>query len=148
MKILTRAAALLLAIVVLTTGCSSFERAWRNSPAESTGIAGRWQGSWKSARSGDSGKLRAIITRQSAARYTARFHATYHSVLSAVYSVTLDVTQRGPRSEFRGAANLGVWGQYETTGHATRTQFYATYQSKFDDGTFEMQRVSEERSVQ
>ncbi len=68
MKIVARAAALLLSIAVLTTGCSSFERAWRNPPVESSGIAGRWQGSWKSARSGDSGKLRAIITRQSAAQ--------------------------------------------------------------------------------
>jgi hypothetical protein len=143
MKIATQAATLFLSLAVLMTGCSSFEQAWRNPPAESSGIAGRWQGSWKSARSGDSGKLRAIITRQSAAHYQARFHATYHSVLTAVYGVTLDVTQRGPRLEFRGAANLGVWGRYETTGHATRTQFHATYRSKFDDGTFEMQRVSE-----
>jgi hypothetical protein len=148
MKIVIRAVALLLSIAVLTSGCSSFERAWRNPPAESSGIAGRWEGKWKSARSGDSGKLRAIITRHSAAQYKARFHATYHSVLSAVYGVTLDVTQRGPRSEFRGAANLGVWGRYETAGHATRTQFRATYRSKFDHGTFEMERVSEQLSVQ
>ena len=147
MKIATHAAALFLSLAVLVTGCSSFERAWRNPPGESSGIAGRWQGSWKSARSGDSGNLRAIITRQSAAHYKAQFHATYHSVLSAVYGVTLDVTQRGPRSEFRGAANLGVWGRYETTGHATRTRFHATYRSKFDYGTFEMQRVSEKMSV-
>ena len=51
MKILMQAAALFLAIAVLTTGCSSFEREWRNPSAESTGIAGRWQGNWKSARS-------------------------------------------------------------------------------------------------
>jgi hypothetical protein len=143
MKIVIQAAALLLALAVLATGCSSFERAWQNPPAKSSGIAGRWQGSWKSAGSGDSGKLRAIITRQSRTQYQARFHATYHSVLSAGYSVTLDVTQRGPRSEFRGAAHLGVWGRYETKGYATGTQFHATYRSKFGYGTFEMQRVSE-----
>jgi hypothetical protein len=132
MKIVSRAAAaLLLSLAVLTTGCSSFERAWRNPPAESSGITGRWQGSWKSAGSGDSGKLRAIIMRQSDTQYKARFH------------VTLDVTQRGPRSEFQGAADLGIWGRYETTGSATRTQFHATYRSKFGYGTFEMQRVSE-----
>jgi hypothetical protein len=143
MKNVIRAAALLLSIAVLTTGCSSFERAWQNPPAESSGIAGRWQGSWKSTGSGDRGKLRAIIILQSGTHYTARFHATYHSVLSAEYSVTLDVTQRGPRSEFQGAAHLGVWGRYETTGYATRTRFHATYRSKFGYGTFEMQRISE-----
>ena len=83
------------------------------------------------------------MTPQTAARYNARFRATYRSVLSAEYGVTLNVKQRGPRSEFRGAADLGVWGRYETTGSATRTQFHATYRSKFDYGTFEMQRVGE-----
>ena len=96
MKIVMRAAALFLFLAVLTTGCSSFERAWRNPPAQSAGIAGRWEGRWQSARTGHDGKLRAIITPQTAARYDARFRATYRSVLSAEYGVTLDVKQRGP----------------------------------------------------
>ena len=143
MKIAMRAAPLFLSIAVLTTGCSSFDRAWRNPPAQTAGIGGRWEGRWQSARNGHDGKLRAIITPQTAARYDARFRATYRSVLSAEYGVTLDVKQRGPRSEFRGAADLGVWGRYETTGYATTTQFHATYRSKFDYGTFEMRRVVE-----
>ena len=140
MKIVMRAAALFLFVAVFTTGCSSFDRAWRNPP-QSAGIAGRWEGRWQSARTGHDGKLRAIITPQTAARYNARFRATYRSVLSAEYDVTLNVKRRGPRSEFRGAADLGVWGRYETTGSATRTQFHATYRSKLDHGTFEMRRV-------
>jgi hypothetical protein len=144
MKIVIRAAAFFLSVGVLTTGCSSFERAWRNPPAQSAGIAGRWEGQWQSKRTGHKGKLRAIITPQTATRYDARFRATYRSVLSAEYDVTLEVKRRGPRSEFRGAADLGVWGRYETTGHATGTQFRATYRSKLDYGTFEMQRVREQ----
>ena len=143
MKIVMRAAALFLFVAVLTTGCSSFNRAWRNPPPQSTGLAGRWEGRWQSARTGHNGKLRAIITPQTAARYDARFRATHGSVLSAEYGVTLSVKQRGLRSEFRGAADLGVWGRYETAGYATATQFHATYRSKFDYGTFEMQRVGE-----
>ncbi|HEY5706193.1 MAG TPA: hypothetical protein VIS96_11530 [Terrimicrobiaceae bacterium] len=143
MKIAMRAAATFLLAAVLTTGCSSFDRAWQNPPAQSGGVAGRWQGRWQSARTGHNGKLRAIIVPQTAARYDARFRATYRSVLAAEYSVTLNVKQRGPRSEFRGAAHLGMWGRYETTGYATRTQFHAAYRSKFDYGTFEMQCVGE-----
>ena len=92
---------------------------------------------------GDSGKLRAIITRQE--RRSVQSSISRHLSFCALSCLrrTLNVTQTGPRSEFRGAANLGVWGRYETTGHATRTQFHATYRSKFDYGTFEMQRVSE-----
>ena len=55
---------------------------------------------------------------------------------------SLDVQQRGRRFNFLGAANLGIWGRYETTGYATATQFRATYRSKLDYGTFEMQRVT------
>jgi hypothetical protein len=143
MKIVKRAAALFLFLALFTTGCSSFDRAWRNPPAQSGGIAGRWEGRWQSARSGHDGKLRAIIMSQTAERYDARFRATYRSVLSAEYGVTLHVKRRGPRAEFRGAADLGVWGRYETAGYATRSQFHATYRSKLDYGTFEMQRVGE-----
>ena len=143
MKIVKRAAALSLFLALFATGCSSFDRAWRNPPAQSGGLAGRWEGRWQSARSGHDGKLRAIITSQTPGRSDARFRATYRSVLSAEYGVTLHVKRRGPRSEFRGAAHLGVWGRYETTGYATRSQFHAAYQSKFDHGTFEMQRVGE-----
>jgi hypothetical protein len=143
MKIVMRTAALFLFAGVLTPGCSSFERAWRNPPAESVGIAGRWEGHWQSARTPHKGKLRAIMTPQPAGRYDARFHATHGSVLSAEYDVTLDVKQRGLRTEFRGAADLGVWGRYQTTGYATAAQLRATYRSKFDHGTFEMRRVGE-----
>jgi len=50
------------------------------------------------------------------------------------------VRQRGGRSEFSGEADLGIWGRYETTGHATTTHFHAKYRSKLDNGTFEMER--------
>ncbi len=141
MRIVPRAAALFLFLAVLATGCSSFERKWRKPPVPSTGIAGRWEGRWQSERSGHHGKLRAIITPQTATRYDAWFRATYRSLLSAEYGVILDVQQRGRRFNFLGAANLGVWGRYETIGYATATQFRATYRSKLDYGKFEMQRV-------
>jgi hypothetical protein len=146
MKIVPRTA-LFLFVAVLATGCSSFEREWRKQPPESSGIAGRWEGRWQSERTGHSGKLRAIITPQAPKQYHGWFRATYRSVLSAEYGVTLDVQQRGPRFKFLGAANLGVWGRYETTGYATATQFHATYRSKFDYGTFAMQRVAHPMSL-
>ena len=143
MKIGKRAAALFLFVSLLATGCSSFDRAWQNPPVQSAGIAGRWEGRWQSERTGHNGRLRAIITPQSPPRYHGRFRAAYRSVLSAEYGVMLDVQQRGPRYNFLGAANLGVWGRYETTGYATATQFHANYRSKFDYGTFEMERVGQ-----
>jgi hypothetical protein len=50
MKIAMRAAPLFLSIAVLTTGCSSFDRAWRNPPAQTAGIGGRWEGRQQSAQ--------------------------------------------------------------------------------------------------
>ena len=141
MRSVRQAATFFLLATVFTTACSSFERAWQKAPAESSGIAGHWEGRWKSERSGHDGKLRAIIARQTDTRYKAWFRATYRSVLSAEYGVILDVHQRGPRFNFLGAANLGVWGRYETTGYATHRQFHARYRAKFDYGTFDMRRV-------
>ena len=143
MKIVMRAAALFLFVAVLTTGCSSFNRAWRNPPPQSTGLAGRWEGRWQSAHTRHNGRLRAIMRPRTAERYDARFHATHGSVLSAEYGVTFDAKQCGLRSEFRGAADLGIWGRYETAGYAIATRLHATYRSKFDYGTFEMRRVGE-----
>lgn len=139
-----RITAVFFLVAVLATGCaSSFDRAWRNSPAQSDGIAGRWEGHWQSTRTRRSGKLRAIITPQTASRYDARFRAVYRWVLVAEYDVVLHVKQRGARSEFQGAADLGIWGRYETSGYATKKQFRAAYRSKFDHGTFTMQRVGQ-----
>ncbi len=58
-------------------------------------------------------------------------------------TVNLQVTREPPNSlNFKGRADLG-WcggGIYQYQGHATPTNFFSTYRSDYDHGTFRMAR--------
>ena len=134
-----------LVLVLLLSGCSSFNRHWKQAaaqPAPAAEILGRWQGTWQSDASGHSDPLRCLITRNDQGEYQARFHAKYHKFLTFGYAVKLKVTKSGEEFQFRGHANLHWWagGIYDYEGKATATNFFSTYRCKYDHGTFEMTR--------
>lgn len=138
--------ALLVVGALLGSGCSSFNRQWRD--AEKTvvapgDIAGRWEGTWKSEKNGHHGALRCIISPASQTNlYQARFHAKYAKILSFSYTVDLQTTRQGDVFQFTGSADLGkVGGVYNYQGQADRSRFLSTYTSKDDHGTFEMQKI-------
>jgi hypothetical protein len=138
-------AAACLLLVLLFSGCSSFNRQWKKAaaqPASATDILGRWQGTWRSDVNGHNDPLRCLITRNEHGKYQARFHAKYHKVLTFGYTVKLDVTPMGDSFQFQGDANLHWWagGMYHYEGKATPTNFFSTYRCKYDHGTFRMTR--------
>jgi hypothetical protein len=57
--------------------------------------------------------------------------------------VPLTVTASNQLWHFQGAANLGFMagGVYRYEGTATPSRFHSTYTSKYDHGTFDMERV-------
>ena len=127
-------------------GCSGFNRAWKQAaqqPSSTDSLAGRWSGRWLSAANGHTGELRCLISRQTNDTYSARFHATYAKLLKFGYTVPLSVTESNHAWQFQGSANLGIMagGVYRYEGTATPTHFHSTYTSKYDHGTFEMERV-------
>jgi hypothetical protein len=138
--------ALLLPVLLLVSGCNTFNHQWKQAatqqPASPTDIQGRWQGTWKSESSGHTDKLRCIITRQSDGIYQARFKAKYHTVLTFGYTVPLQVQPTDGKYQFSGDANLGrlAGGLYHYEGHANATNFFSTYNSKYDHGIFQMSR--------
>src|SRR5260221_14416022 len=106
------AAALGFIVCGLFSGCSSFQRNWRETAATATqpprdDIFGRWEGTWKSDSSGHTDKLRCVLNKIDEQHYTANFHAKYRRILSFSYSVPLIVTNDGTKRSFRGEANLG-----------------------------------------
>jgi len=139
--------ALLLAMLV-GTGCSSFNRAWRaaeQQPVPPDGLAGRWAGTWRSEPTGHQDELRAIITPASNGVYSARFHARYRKGIfrfSFGYTLPLQAERQGELVRFRGEADLGwlAGGVYRCDGSASGTNFSSTYHSKYDHGVFEMKR--------
>jgi hypothetical protein len=127
------------------TGCSSFNREWREAgktPTPTDSIAGRWEGRWLSHTNGHNGALRCIIQPETNGFVRARFRATYLKVARFSYTVPLAVTASNGVWHFRGKEDLGVMagGVYRYTGTASVTNFAAAYTSKYDGGIFQMQR--------
>ena len=134
-----------LVIFGVTTGCSTFQRDWRQaakSPARADSITGRWEGRWQSDANGHHGKLRCLISEDAHGNYAARFRASYLKILSFSYSVALEVNSNNLTWQFHGAEDLGAaaGGLYHYTGTITPTNFHAIYEAKSDHGTFEMKR--------
>jgi hypothetical protein len=131
------------AIVLIGAGCGSFNREWKKIGPNldgGSGLEGRWEGQWISEVNGHNGRLRCIV-RKDGDVYRARFHAKYMKILSFGYTIPLKAEPTDNGSKFRGEADLGVMGGlYRYEGHADATNFFSTYSSKYDHGTFQMQR--------
>jgi len=142
---LFRRTALLTGLVCLA-GCSGFHREWRaaaRQPAPLADLTGRWEGRWLSEVNGHEGRLRCLISRQSDGACQAYFHAQYAQILSFGYRVKLQVaTNQAGTYQLAGEADLGrlAGGLYRYEGNATATNFFSTYRSEKDHGTFHMVR--------
>jgi len=108
-------------------------------------MAGRWEGTWLSDRNGHNDQLRAVIATGSNGVYSTRFHAKYKIGIfrfSFGYTVPLQVERTNDTYRFQSEADLGwlAGGVYRYEGSATGTNFFSTYRSKYDHGTFQMTR--------
>jgi len=131
--------------LLLTNGCSSFNREWKAAaavpPVPGT-IEGAWDGTWLSDHNGHNGRLRAIVTKLNDDEFHARFHATYLKTLTFGQAVNLSVKQNGTNFTFSGSADLGklYGGIYTYEGNSSPKQFFSTYNCSIDHGTFRMTR--------
>jgi hypothetical protein len=139
---------LLITAFLLITGCSSFNPDWNAAATQQTArtdLAGRWQGTWASDENGHTEQLRCLMTRISETNYSARFQAKYRKLirLTFTYAVPLTVERQDDHFNFHGDADLGwmAGGLYHYRGHADRTNFFSSYECKYDHGTFHMTRV-------
>jgi hypothetical protein len=132
-------------VLLLEGGCCSFDRAWRKAaevPSNANELTGRWEGVWLSDVNAHTGKLRCILTKADDGRYRARFHAKYQKILSFGYTVMLNAERDAQGFKFHGDADLGwlAGGVYTYEGRAGATNFFSTYNCKYDHGTFQMSR--------
>jgi hypothetical protein len=134
---------LLAAGVLMFAGCSGFNRQWDDAQGlDSTGLSGRWTGTWTSESTGHQGRLRCIVTPRGGEAYDARFHAIYCGIIPFESSVRLTAVERGGMWRFRGEKDLGwvAGGAYTYEGEADSEKFMARYVSAKDRGAFEMTR--------
>src|SRR5687768_9965587 len=109
---------IVLAVLLLCTSCSDFDRRWKSMKVASThpdSFAGSYEGTWESSRyKGTSGKLWCILTQQGPGVYQAEFRATWHGIFSSRHTVNLrvvDLKGRGRNAVARvaGATEIRMW---------------------------------------
>jgi hypothetical protein len=134
---------------LLLCGCSTFNYEWRQAVKKSTptnDITGRWEGRWISQVNGHNDQLRCLITRVDETHYDAKFHAAYKTWITFHFGYTARLEAKPGTNgvTFDGTADLGLLagGVYTYEGRADPTNFFSTYDSKYDRGVFQMQRPS------
>ena len=130
---------------MVLTGCSTFHREWETALAQPTPadeITGAWEGRWLSDKNGHTGRLRAVVRKSGPEEYDAHFHAVFWKIFRAAYHVPLQVDEDNGLFILSGKEDLGFLsgGTYTYQGEATPVQFFSTYKSKYDHGTFQMAR--------
>jgi hypothetical protein len=133
--------------LLVMTGCSSFNREWRQAilnPTPANDISGPWEGRWDSKSTGHNDAMRCLVTRVDDTHYDAKFRAAYKKWITVHFGYTVRLETRPSTNgvAFRGAEDLGLiaGGVYTYAGHADATNFFSTYDSKYDRGTFQMKR--------
>ena len=132
--------------VSLLPGCRSFHREWRvarSTPTPTNDLIGAWEGTWQNTNNTHQDRMRAVLTKTGPETYHAHFFAWYKRVLTFSYATDLHVERRdGETVFFRGQSDLGklAGGWYRYDGHASPVDFFSTYDSKYDVGTFTLQR--------
>ncbi|MBT5927955.1 MAG: hypothetical protein HOH33_15200 [Verrucomicrobia bacterium] len=134
-------------ILLLCAGCSGFHRAWNqetstNRTYPATTLEGAWEGEWLSDANGHHGRLRCLVHENEDGTYTTWYHAKYQKILGYAYAVDVEAKPIPAGYEFEGKADLGklAGGIYQYKGKVASGNFNATYESKFDEGTFKMKR--------
>ena len=150
----TFAAHLSMALAFALCGCSTFNYEWRQAaahPVPTNGITGQWQGRWMSNANGHEDSLRCIITKVDEDNYDAKFRAAYKKWITFHfgYTVRLETKNAATRITFHGREDLGplAGGVYTYEGYADPTNFFSTYKSKYDQGTFQMNRPTGRRTI-
>jgi hypothetical protein len=141
----TFACALMLGLLLLVNGCSTFNREWKKAAASQptpNSLDGRWEGKWFSDKNGHTGKLLCLLTRESDTNYHAHFKATYRKIFRASYAVAFTGEMQDGAWQFKGDEDLGwlAGGVYHYEGRVTTTNFFSTYRCQYDHGTFELAR--------
>ena len=132
-------------LLPLLTGCSSFHREWRaaaNFAVPADDISGRWEGTWQNSNNTHQDKMCAILTRTGEGEYAGWFHAKYQKILSFGYRTAFTGIWEGTEFVFRGEENLGklAGGVYKYAGRISPTNFFSTYESRYNSGTYTLKR--------
>ena len=155
---------LLLALALLHSACTTFDRAWvvwdpKNTKPEGGPLGlpprtvaqspfdGRWSGRWQSDQHHTpgggpmGGNLRLVLTKFDPYKYRADVRSNW-LIFKTDYETFLDAHQHGNTLRLHGETD-GVpvfGGAYHYDGRVTPRRFSMTYESRYDHGTVELTR--------
>ena len=126
--------------------CAKYQKQWEKAqnevPPPHNNLEGSWIGSWESAPSGHSGKLKCIIKESDKGQYEFHYWATWAKVISGGFRITCKVKKLDKAWTFEGDKDLGsLGGNFTHSGSATPNKLKATYKSdRGDHGSFTLSR--------
>lgn len=147
-----RASLLRLALALISLTCLpscgfAFRSAWKKAPVTS-GVEGKWKGTWLSDASGHHGNLSCVVSPPPASRkhtfHQFFYHATWMHILSGSYKAIHTVKkQKDGTYTFSGEHKMPNWagGLYHYEGTIKGDEFKANYKCPIDNGTYTMKRV-------
>lgn len=143
-------------VLLLLSSCGSeFRSAWKKADTTS-GMEGKWEGTWLSTVNGHNGKLRCVVGEpdcyqcisgpvpKGAKPMQFFYHATWKSILSGSYkSMHIVQKQKDGTYVFKGDHKMPDWagGKYHYEGTIKGDDFNACYECAKDRGTYTMKRV-------
>src|SRR5688572_25391865 len=131
MKISGLRLAVVIVLMALGSGCSSFNKRWDEAvvrPVPIDNVTGPWEGRWQSHKGHGGGKLRCVIDPAAStdphAPYVAHFRATFWGIFKGGYSIPL-TRQEGTPITFAGEKDLGwlAGGNYTYRAEITPSTF-------------------------
>lgn len=146
----------LLLLTCLPSCGFAFRSAWKKAPVTS-GVEGKWKGTWLSDANGHHGDLRCVVSKAELPDYGAGkgaepipaprsffYRATWKKILSGSYrSVHTVKKQKDGSYKFSGEHKMPDWagGLYHYEGTIKGDEFKANYKCAMDHGTYTMKRV-------
>lgn len=135
-----------LLIICGFSNCARYQKQWDeavlNADIPHSNITGAWTGSWKSAPTGHTGKLKCIIQEKKDGQYEFYYWATWARVISGGFRITCSVNKKNENWTFNGEKDLGsLGGNFNHQGKGNINKIEASYQSdRGDHGTFTLTR--------
>jgi len=104
-------------------------------------IAGQWNGSWKSCKSGHRGKLNAQFCRLDETHVQAKFTGSFAKVIPFRYRPVLTIVhEESDLMILEGSKKLPLVGNFYYSATVSENSFSATYRSRRDQGVWQMNR--------
>lgn len=104
-------------------------------------LCGSWSGSWVSCQTGHRGRLSATFCRTGPNQVQANFRGTFAKIIPFRYRPTLTIVHEEPGLVIlEGCQRIPLGGSFQYRATVTPGQFRATYQSRRDQGQWNMQR--------